>query len=247
MHLTIEAVFFDLGDTISELREGEESYILRVRQRGERVYEALVAAGASLPERELFAAALADATEAHYQAALAEERGTTVYAAMRAFLPAMGLPATDALVAAAGDAYCRPGQTALPLRLGARETLAALKARGLALGVISNTLQPAGYMNAVLARQGIRQFFDACIYSSEVGRAKPHPAIFRAALAALGAPPERAVHVGDRLAADVRGAQGAGMKAVLIEVTHRTEPDDHVTPDARIAELPELLDVIARL
>lgn len=245
--MIVEAIFFDLGDTIADLREGEESYIRRVQQRGERVYDALAGAGATLPQRTQFAATLAAATEAHYQAALAEERGTTVYEAMRAFLPAMGLSATDELVIAAGDAYCQISDALPPLRLGARETLEALHARGLQLGVISNTLQPAHYMNGTLARQSIGQFFDACIYSSEVGRAKPHPDIFHAALEALGAAPERAVHVGDRLDADVRGAQAAGMKAVLIEVANRPERGNQVIPDARIAELPDLLDVLARL
>jgi len=52
------------------------------------------------------------------------------------------------------------------------------------------------------------------------------------------------MHVGDRLVADVAGAQGAGMRAVLIEVPHRPEPDTNIVPHARIRELPELLEVL---
>ena len=59
--------------------------------------------------------------------------------------------------------------------------------------------------------------------------------------------PEEAVYVGDRLHADVAGAQRVGMKGVLIEVVHRAEHDPMITPDARIKELPELLTALPRL
>ena len=35
------------------------------------------------------------------------------------------------------------------------------------------------------------------------------------------------------------------MKGILIEVAHRTEHDPAIVPDARIAELPELLGVLS--
>lgn len=240
---SIEAIFFDLGDTISDLQEGQEAYTARVLTRGGLVHDALSNAGLTLPERAAFAVALAEATEAHYQAAVAAQRGTSVYEAMRTFLPTQGLPVTEDLVVVAGDAYCRAGTHPAPLRIGARAVLEGLRARGLKLGVISNTLQPGSAMDATLARIGIRDLFSACLYSSEVGFAKPHPVIFRAALDALDARPERSVHVGDRLQADIAGAQAAGMRAILIEVAHRPEFSDHIVPDARIRELPELLAV----
>jgi hypothetical protein len=37
------------------------------------------------------------------------------------------------------------------------------------------------------------------------------------------------------------------MKAVLIEVDHRAESHPTIAPDARIKELPELLDVLPAL
>jgi FMN phosphatase YigB (HAD superfamily) len=53
--------------------------------------------------------------------------------------------------------------------------------------------------------------------------------------------------VGDRLHADVAGAQGIGMAGVLIEVAHRAEHAPDIVPDARIEELPELLGVLSKL
>ena len=240
MH-AIEAVFFDLGDTISDLREGHADYLQRVSQRAAHVYDVLSAAGAVIPDRDAFCTRLATDTEIRYLAAQAQLRSLTIYEAMHAFLEDVGLPADDGLVVAAGDAYCVGAKTPMELRTGARETLTALHDAGLKLGVISNTIQPGRFMDASLRRQGLFDFFSARLYSSEVGVPKPHPEIFRRALAELDVPPERAVHVGDRLEADISGAQRVGMRAVLIEVPQRPEQSDHVAPDARICELPELL------
>ncbi len=128
-----------------------------------------------------------------------------------------------------------------------------MRARGLRLGVISNTLQPRRYIDRALIGRGIRDFFAATVYSSEERVAKPHPAIFRAALAAVaagggaGVPADQAIYVGDRLETDVAGAHGVGMKAVLIRAAHRTVGRPDIVPDACIAELPELLDVLPGL
>jgi putative hydrolase of the HAD superfamily len=239
----IEAVFFDLGDTISDLREGQEEYAQRVKQRAGHVCDALIAAGVAIPDRNAFADALSKDTEARYLAAQAQLRSLTIYEAMRAFLEEVGLLADDGVVKIAGAAYCTGAKMPMQLRAGAIETLTALRDAGLKLGIISNTIQPGRFMDAHLARQGILDFFPARIYSSEAGVPKPHPAIFRQALDTLGVAPERAVHVGDRLAADISGAQGVGMWAVLIEVAQRSEQSNHIIPDARISELAELLAV----
>jgi putative hydrolase of the HAD superfamily len=110
--------------------------------------------------------------------------------------------------------------------------------------VISNTLQPSRCADEALERRGLLHLFETRIYSSEVRLAKPHVAIFRAALDAVGVAPDRAAHVGDRLMADVAGAQAVGMKAVLIEVPNRPELNLDIVPDARIRELPELLPLL---
>jgi putative hydrolase of the HAD superfamily len=128
---------------------------------------------------------------------------------------------------------------------GALETLTTLRDWVLKLGAISNTVQPARYMHQAHIRRGLAPCFDVEVYSSEVGVAKPHAAIFQAALDALGVAPACAAYVGDRLRVDVGGAQAVGMKGILIEVAHRTEHDPAIVPDARIAELPELLGVLS--
>jgi HAD superfamily hydrolase (TIGR01509 family) len=253
----IEVVFFDLGDTIVDLREGHGDYMARVVARAERVYD-VIAPRCQIPlERNAFAEWLAQGTEDFYLEATARQQGVDIYDALRHLFDAMGIPADDGLVRSGGDAFCRgssaPAPHGLataglaPLRTGAREVLTALSAQGLRLGVISNTLQPGSCADEALERRGLLHLFEARIYSSEMRVAKPHAAIFGDALDAVSVAPNRAAHVGDRLMADVAGAQAVGMKAVLIEVPNRPEPNLDIVPDARIRELPELLHLLPGL
>jgi putative hydrolase of the HAD superfamily len=243
----IAAVIFDLGDTLVDLGEGRGDYEARLVVRAARVCDALAALGAPIADRQRFAEALAHDSEARYQAAVAEQRGIDIYDVMRWFLPRMGIAADEAWVQAGGDAFYQGMPTTSGLRVGARELLAELSARDYRLGVISNTLQPGHLMDRTLAGRGLIDFFAVRIYSSDVRVAKPHPGIFRAALTALCLPPARSVYVGDRLRADVAGAQGIGMKGVLIEVAHRAEHDPAIVPDARITELSELPGALSRM
>jgi putative hydrolase of the HAD superfamily len=91
--------------------------------------------------------------------------------------------------------------------------LRALRARGLRLVVVSNWDVS---LHEALARTGLDALVDAAVASAELGRAKPDPAIFAHALALAGVDARRAVHVGDSLEADVGGARGAGVAAVLV-------------------------------
>jgi HAD superfamily hydrolase (TIGR01549 family) len=243
----VDAVFFDLGDTIVDLREGEGDYRARVSARAENVHDVIASQCPVLPDRQDFVEGLAHGTEAFYLAAVARQEGVDIYDALRHVLEEMGISADEELVRKAGDAYYGGSAALAPLRSGAVEVLRALDARGLKLGVISNTLQPGKCADLALERRGLLHLLAARIYSSEVRTAKPHPAIFRAALDAIGVPAGRAVHVGDRLVADVAGAQSVGMKAVLIEVSRRPEEAFNIVPDARIRELPELLHLLPSL
>lgn len=245
---TLKAVLFDMGDTIVDLGEGRGSYEERLRLRVGRVYDVLLDHNVPVTDRQEFCEALAAESEAQYQAALAQHLGLDIGTVMRRFLEARGLPAGCEIVEAATEAYCRGGpELVAPLRAGAVETLTALKARGLVLGAISNTIQPGRFLSTNLQHWGLSDFFDVRVYSSDVGVAKPHPKIFRVALDRLGVPAESAVYVGDRLVPDVGGPQAIGMKAVLIRVDHRVELHPALVPDAIIDELPELLDVLPRL
>ena len=96
---------------------------------------------------------------------------------------------------------------------GTREALDRLRAAGLRLGVVSNS---DGRVEEALVAAGLRDRFDVVLDSALVGVEKPDPAIFRAALDALGVAPAEALYVGDLYEVDVVGARAAGMPAALL-------------------------------
>ena len=244
---SIRVVMFDLGDTLADLGEGRGDYEERVLARAGRIYDLLDAAGLDLPGRGVFSSDLASGTEMRYQQALALHKGIDIYQVLRDLYREMGLAVEPALLDETAEMYCRGGSHATPLRLGARDLLERLQTQGYRLGVISNTIQPGRFLDEGLAQRGILDFFEARIYSSDQGVAKPHPQIFQSALSAFGVRPAQAVYVGDRLEADIIGAHGVGMRAVLVRVPHRPENHFDVQPDARIDTLIELLDVLPSL
>ena len=92
--------------------------------------------------------------------------------------------------------------------------LAALKARGLKLAVISNW---DGRLRPLLHELRLDVHFDAFAISHETGCTKPAPEIFQRAAAELDVPPARVLHVGDSADEDVVGARAAGMSAALLD------------------------------
>ena len=98
------------------------------------------------------------------------------------------------------------------------EVLDELKRCGLKLGVISNF---DSRIYSVMRSLKILEFFDDVTISSETGYAKPHPGIFRAAIAACDEVPGRILFVGDNPVDDVEAGQAAGLHAVLIDRTGR--------------------------
>ena len=116
-------------------------------------------------------------------------------------------------------------------------TLRRLRAAGYRLAIVSNWQCGLGHFCAELA---IGEPFDHVVASAEVGHAKPSPEIFEEACRRLGLPPERVLHVGDTPEADVEGARGAGMRAVLIS----RRGDDGGSKGPVIRTLDGIFDVL---
>jgi HAD superfamily hydrolase (TIGR01509 family) len=125
--------------------------------------------------------------------------------------------------------------------------LEALRRRGLRLALVSNTASPDWLLRPVLERQGLVERVDAIVLSSEVGKRKPHPAIFERALGELGVPPEVSLFVGDRLEADVAGASRAGMRTVQALWFRADQVDAPVEPDYQAFTQMDVLNVVDRL
>jgi putative hydrolase of the HAD superfamily len=97
---------------------------------------------------------------------------------------------------------------------GVVEALARLQALGLKLVVVSNS---DGTVEHSLVEAGLRQYLTHVVDSAIAGHEKPDPRIFRYALAEAAADPARTAHIGDLYHADVLGARGAGVHALLLD------------------------------
>ncbi len=92
---------------------------------------------------------------------------------------------------------------------GAEALLKALKARGLKIGVLSNTLPS---LRKSLAYHGLDAYVDGFFASTALGVAKPHPEAFLLALEALGLKPEETLYLDDD-PENVEAARRLGLRA----------------------------------
>lgn len=118
------------------------------------------------------------------------------------------------------------------------DTLTALHARGLRLGVISNF---DSRLFRLLDGFAISCFFDPIVISTQAGYAKPAVEIFTQALAQHNLRSEEAVHVGDSLQMDIAGASAAGLLPVFID---RRGTEEETESYLRVKNLAELLTIL---
>jgi putative hydrolase of the HAD superfamily len=118
------------------------------------------------------------------------------------------------------------------------ETLETLHEQGFRLGLISNTHRCLVSFQSHFALDGL---ISVALSSSEHGFMKPHPSIFRAALARIRVRADEAVMVGDSLAHDVIGARRAGMHAILLTRGGSAVADADVPVIRSLRELPNLV------
>lgn len=119
------------------------------------------------------------------------------------------------------------------------EVLRDLHARGLKIGLISNSHRCMDSFQSHFALEGL---FAAAVTSSVHGFMKPHPSIFETALRGAAATPAESVMVGDSVAHDVEGALRLGMRAVLVSRTSTPASCPAQVPVIRsLRELPALL------
>ncbi|MEO8213378.1 MAG: HAD-IA family hydrolase [Myxococcales bacterium] len=128
----------------------------------------------------------------------------------------------------AQNLWCRVGT-------GVDDALLRMRDAGIKLAVVSNS---EGTVEAMLEEVGLRRHMEAVFDSWVVGVAKPDPAVFNLALDHLGVSAREAIMVGDTPAADVVGAQAAGVRVVLID-PYDLHPSAEVP---RFRDLPAFVD-----
>jgi len=94
------------------------------------------------------------------------------------------------------------------------DVLTSLQKQGFRMGIVSNW---SWNLKDRVAQVELDAFFEVIWASAYAGCNKPHPDIFRQALARMGASHERILYVGDSYDHDVVGARNADLDAVLLD------------------------------
>jgi HAD superfamily hydrolase (TIGR01549 family) len=122
-------------------------------------------------------------------------------------------------------------------------TLAELRARGLAIAVISNTPVDATILCTEL---GVCERVDFVVSSCLVGCEKPCREIFEAALGQAGVAAAEALHVGDQPRSDALGAVAAGMHALLLDRFGHMAGESEYERIASLREIAPWIDATVR-
>ncbi len=125
--------------------------------------------------------------------------------------------------------------------------LDALRDRRLKIGLVSNAFDPGWLLHEDLERMALAERLDVAVFSSEVGKRKPHPLIFETALSALDVAPERALFVGDSRYADVLGPKELGMTTVQALWFRADDDERGADPDYTAFTPADVLNVARRL
>ena len=240
----VKAVTFDFWETL--VQDSAENLRGQRRLRIEALHRAVRRAGCEL-EESLVVEAYDRSERVLTESFWSQDRDPRIEEQVRLVLEIVSpsvcetMPSTHFEEALAG--YIEPVLRLPPaLCPGADEAVRALAARGIALGIVSNTGRTPGIiLRKVLERYDLLRHFSVISYSDEVGYRKPDAEIFRRTLAQLGIDASEAAHVGDNPIADVRGAQSAGMRGVHYAAAGR--------PGAPHADLivADLGDLVSRL
>jgi putative hydrolase of the HAD superfamily len=226
-----DGVFFDIGGVILDLasvREGHVEFVSRLAdQEGKEDSEAVI---------EEWRSALGE----YFQSSDGTEYRRAKAGYQHAIDTAVGheVPEEEwmSLFETASAERLQPNPNAV-------ETIRTLDKRGLYLGIISDI--DTWEAEAMLDRFGIEECFDHMTTSEELGRTKPDPVIFDAALEKATVAPERSLYVGDRYEHDMCG----GTRAGLVTVAYGGSAAEHVDSEEvnfAVDDLSGLCDLVEK-
>jgi len=124
---------------------------------------------------------------------------------------------------------------------GAVETLAALRAAHVRLGLVTNG--NADEQREKIARFNLAMFFDLICIEGELGFGKPDVRVYTHVVERLNVEPREAWMVGDNLEWDVFAPMQLGLAGVWVDrFDRRVPPDAPVQPTRVVASIAELVD-----
>jgi putative hydrolase of the HAD superfamily len=127
---------------------------------------------------------------------------------------------------------------------GVYQTLDELRKR-YRLGIVSDAQPDHAYPE--LKMLGVYGFFEAIIVSGEFGYRKPDVRLFSECLRRLDVKAEEAIYIGNDTFRDIKGANDAGMKSVLVMTRYGNKDTASARPDFVVESVDGLLTVLEGL
>lgn len=248
--MPIEAVLFDLFNTLIMVRGGDAFYKPALKQ----LHKTLTKSNIDIPfdafrreyfqvRDELYEEAETNLEEPHFNIRISQTlRNFNIH-----------LPPEHPTVTKATNTFCKEF-TKHTSRDPNAETILPKLSKKYRLGIVSNFAIPECACT-LLKQARISQYFQTVIISAAINKRKPSPEIFQKALQTLNTQPSKAIFVGDTPNADIQGAKNTGMRAVLIKrpplledspqpTSQNLEQNPRIWPDHtihRLTELPNML------
>ncbi len=115
------------------------------------------------------------------------------------------------------------------------------------LGVISDTIFSSGrVLRQLLEVNDIEKYFEAFIFSDQIGCSKPDPRAFMAAAKSLDVDITKIAHIGDRDSKDIKGPQNLGAKGIYTTVVN-DRGSSNTTADAICRDYTDLVKIVDKL
>ncbi len=129
------------------------------------------------------------------------------------------------------------------LKIGVKRTLQDLSGN-YDIGLISNTgITPGHIIQKVFNQYDISKYFKFAYFSDETGFYKPNPIMFEPALKKLSCQPQNAIHIGDRLETDVKGAKECNMLTIWLNDSNSPK-SKNIQPDYEIQNIYDAVQII---
>jgi putative hydrolase of the HAD superfamily len=227
----VKAVVFDFFGTLTDPSA----------EAGRRATFDATAAALGVPAGT-FHAAMTGSFRERATGALGDTRSTLQAMALRC-----GVSATPEVLDRATAVQLAGSATVRTPRPGVLEVLAALRDRGLRLGLISDC---SSELCESWPDTPFAPLIDAAVFSWREGYRKPDQRLYATAANRLGVTPPECLFVGDGGSREHGGAAAAGMRPVLVTnagwpeaASYRDDPDTHV-PDLAVDDVSEILALV---
>ena len=243
----IEAVIFDLDDTLIDWADATMTWQEFARPRTDKVHSYLTGRGHDLPQPDDFYEITDRALFEIWEEAKKTYQIQSISQMFQGVFEGLDLNVSQIDMDEVLRVYNwgpLPGVEPFP---DTRPVLVELRRRGYKLGLLTNSFLPMWMRDVELDAYELMEVLDARGTAAEVGYVKPHPDIYHRMMDMLQTEPDRAVFVGDRPKNDIAGANGVGLISVLMDPPHLDRDLEGVQPDFTISCLTELLPILERL